>query len=158
MQSVGGEIAVLVSTVFPTGVDEGFILHDGVWIVRPRLVRPLSEALRTVLIESFRQRAVSTGKDEKIEALYDYVCSSQFAQKVLAVVEAYEEMHHDLNRERAAMEKLWKRREFQIKRITSNVMGMCGEIQGISSSAIPQLESIGTLELQEDEAVVNSTH
>jgi hypothetical protein len=152
MQATGGEIAVLVSTVFPSGVEEGFILYDGVWVVRPRLARSLSEALRTVLIESFRQKAVSTGKDEKIEALYDYVCSTQFAQKVLAIVEAYEEMHHDLNREKAAMEKIWRKREFQINRITSNVMGMCGEIQGISSSAIPQIENISSLELLGDEA------
>jgi hypothetical protein len=158
MQGAGGAIAVLVSTVFPTGIEEGFILHDGVWIVRPRLVRPLSEALRTVLIESFRQRAVSIGKDEKIEALYDYVCSTQFAQKVLAIVDAYEDMQQDLNREKAAMEKIWRKREFQIGRITSNVMGMCGEIQGISSSAIPQLENIGSLELLEDITVSESTH
>lgn len=143
--AVGGELAVLVSTAFPAGVDEAMLVHEGVWLVRPDLVRALAEALRTVLIESHRQKAVSAGRDESMEALYHYVTSAQFAQKVRAVVDTYVQMREDLDKEKAAMLRLWKKREAQIERASANMLGLCGELQGVSSDALPQLDDIGLL-------------
>jgi len=144
-QAAGGELAVLVSTAFPAGVTELMAVHEGVWLVRPDLVRALAEALRTVLVESQRQKAISAGKGESMEALYNYITSAQFAQKVRAVVDAYEQMRDDLEKEKSAMQRLWKKREGQLERITSNMLGMCGELQGVSQEALPQLDDIGLL-------------
>lgn len=101
---------------------------DVVWLARPEFARPLAAALRAILIEAFRQRSASSGKNEKIEALYDYVCSAQFAQKIRAVLDAYAAMWDDLERKKMAMQRLWKKREGQLKRITVNVVGVCGEL------------------------------
>ncbi len=144
-QALGGELAVLVSTAFPAGLDEPIAMHEGVWLVRPDLVKALAEALRTVLIESQRQKTISAGRGESMEALYHYVTSAQFAQKVRAVVDAYQQMREDLEKEKSAMQRLWKKREAQLERITSNMLGMCGELQGVSQEALPQLEDIGLL-------------
>ncbi|UZE94441.1 DUF2130 domain-containing protein [Alkalimarinus alittae] len=144
-QAAGGEIAVLVSSVFPAGLKAPFVQQDGVWLVKPEFVKPFAEALRTVLTESYRQRAATIGKGEKMEALYDYICSAQFAQKVRAIVDTYQQMRDDLEKEKSAMQRLWKKREGQLTRITTNVMGMCGELQGISSSTLPQLEGVAEL-------------
>ena len=149
-QAANAELAVLVSTVFPADVHELFLQMDGVWLVRPHLVRPVAEALRIVLLESHKQKAVSLGKNEKMESLYDYICSPQFAQKVRGVVDAYGDMLNDLDREKAAMTRLWKKREAQLNRITLNMMGMCGELQGIAKNALPQLDSIGLLPVEEE--------
>jgi len=144
-QAAGGELAVLVSTAFPAGIEEPMAMYEGIWLVRPDLVRALAEALRTVLIESQRQKSISAGKGESMEALYNYVTSAQFAQKIRAVVDAYEQMRGDLEKEKAAMQRLWKKREGQLERITSNMLGMCGELQGVSQQALPQLDDIGLL-------------
>ena len=144
-QAAGGELAVLVSTAFPAGVEEPMVMHEGIWLVRPDLVRALAEALRTVLIESQRQKTISAGKGESMEALYNYITSAQFAQKVRAVVDAYEQMRADLEKEKNAMQRLWKKREGQLERITSNMLGICGELQGVSQEALPQLDDIGLL-------------
>lgn len=144
-QAVGGELAVLVSTAFPAGIAEPMVMHEGVWLVRPDLVRALAEALRTVLIESQRQKTISTGRGESMEAVYNYVTSAQFAQKVRAVVDAYQQMREDLDREKSAMQRLWKKREGQLERVTSNMLGICGELQGVSAEALPQLDDIGLL-------------
>jgi len=144
-QSAGGELAVLVSTAFPAGIDQPMVMHEGVWLVRPDLVKALAEALRTVLIESQRQKAIAAGKGESMEALYSYITSAQFAQKVRAVVDAYQQMRDDLEKEKSAMLRLWKKREAQLERITTNMLGMCGELQGVSQQALPQLEDIGLL-------------
>ena len=75
---------------------------------------------------------------------------SQFAQKVRGVVDAYSDMLSDLDREKAAMARLWKKREAQLNRITLNMMGMCGELQGIAENAFPQLDAIGLLPEEEE--------
>lgn len=86
-QEVGADIAVLVSTAFSAGLAGPMARYEGIWLVEPELAKGLSEALRTVLIESQRQRAVTVGKGEQMEALFDYICSNQFAQRVRSVVE-----------------------------------------------------------------------
>ncbi|MDI3323398.1 DUF2130 domain-containing protein [Pontibacterium granulatum] len=148
-QAVGADIAVLVSTAFPADINEPMLVHDGVWLVKPELAKGLSEALRTVLIEAQRQRTVSVGKNEQMEALFDYICSNQFAQRVRSVVEGYEEMHSDLDKEKRAMQRLWKKREGQIGRISNQMISLCGELQGISASSLPHLDSIAVLEFEE---------
>lgn len=144
-QAAGGELAVLVSTAFPSGIEEPMCLHEGVWLVRPDLVRALADALRTVLIESQRQKQIGQGRDAAKEAVYDYLTSAQFAQKIRAVIEAYQQMRDDLDKEKAAMQRLWKKREGQLERVASNMFNLCGELQGVSRDALPQLDDIGAL-------------
>jgi len=152
LQRVNGDIAVLVSTKFPAEVNDGIVQHEGVWLVRPELVSGLSAALRTVLIESQRQKAVSAGKGEQVEALFDYITSNQFAQRIRAVVENYETMRVDLEKEKSAMQRIWKKRETQIGRISDQMLAVCGELQGISANSLPMLESIAGLDFaNEDE-------
>lgn len=146
---VGGEIGVLVSTAFPTGVDLPMMNFEDVWLVRPQLIKPLADALRMALIEAHKQRMAAAGKDQKVEALYQYVTSPQFAQKVRAVVDAYRQMRRDLDSEKAAMQRLWKKRETQLERITSNVMGLVGELEGTSQEGLPQLDAIAGLGLDD---------
>jgi len=148
-QAAGADIAVLVSTAFPAGLTDPVALYEGVWLVTPELARGLAEALRTVLIESQRQRAITAGKGEQMESLFEYICGSQFAQRIRSVVEGYEEMYDDLEKEKRAMQRLWKKREGQIGRISNQMVSICGELQGISSSSLPHLDSIATLELDE---------
>ncbi|WP_458293988.1 DUF2130 domain-containing protein [Geobacter anodireducens] len=65
---------------------------------------------------------------------------------IVSADDAYTGMKRDLDSERAAMEKIWKKREKQIERVTHNMMGMCGEIQAISQDSMPHLNDIGQLE------------
>jgi hypothetical protein len=150
-QLVGGDIAVLVSTVLPAGVTGSIQMYEGVWLVKPEHVKGLSEALRTVLIESQRQKTISAGKGEQMEALFDYICSNQFAQRIRSVVEGYEEMRSDLDKEKNAMQRIWKKREGQITRITSQVMNVCGELQGLSAASLTHFEGMAELELITDD-------
>ncbi|MFY8284376.1 DUF2130 domain-containing protein [Pseudoalteromonas sp. SSMSWG5] len=145
MQEVAGDIAVLVSTAFPAGIEEPMVMKDGVWLVKPALAKGLSEALRTVLTEAQRQKAVSVGKNEQMEALYDYICSTQFVQRIKAVVDHQEQMRLELEKEKSAMQRIWKKREGQIGGITNQMMSICGELQGLSQGSMPLLDDIALL-------------
>jgi hypothetical protein len=144
-QEASAEVAVLVSAAFPRETTDPFFIEDGIWLVRPYAVRALAEALRSVLIESARQKVVSAGKNEKAEAIYDYLCSTAFAQKIRGVIETNEMMKQELDKEKAAFARIWKKREAQNEKIMTNMLGMCGELQGIADTGLPELESLGNL-------------
>ena len=55
-----------------------------------------------------------------------------------------------MEREKAAMARLWKKRQTQLERITSNMMGLCGELQGVAENVLPGLESVGLLEYEDE--------
>lgn len=105
----------------------------------------MAETMRLLLLEAHKHKMISLNKNEKMEALYHYLCSPQFAQKVRVVVDAFSVMKRDLDAEKAAMARLWKKREQVINRVTLNMMGMCGELQAIAEESLPQLGSIAIL-------------
>ncbi|BAL23662.1 DUF2130 domain-containing protein [Azoarcus sp. KH32C] len=144
-QEARADVAVLVATTMPKDIHEPFAMHNGIWVVRPDAMRPLGETLRVLLVELQKARASNEGRQEKMALLYDYLSSPQFVQKVRTVVEAFVAMKKDLDAEKSAMQRIWKKRETQIERVSVSMMGMCGELQAIAQNALPQLDDIARL-------------
>ncbi|TAK84818.1 MAG: DUF2130 domain-containing protein [Betaproteobacteria bacterium] len=92
-----------------------------------------------------KPRQANLGRSEKMELLYNYICSPQFAQRVKSVVEGFEAMKRDLDGEKAAMTRIWKKREMQLTRMTTGMLGVVGDLQGIGQEGMTQLESIAVL-------------
>jgi hypothetical protein len=141
-RSVGAATAVLVSVALPEGI-EGFGRIDGIWVASLKNWPPLAVALREQLIQVAQARAAFAGKSEKMELLYQYLAGDEFRQRVEAIVEAFEAMQGQIQRERRAMEKQWAEREKQLQRVIGSTAGMYGALQGIVGSglaAIPALE------------------
>ena len=139
-------IAILVSVVLPAG-SKRFGQVDGVWVSDPLCAIPLAAALREQLAAISRERTASTGKSEKMEALYQYLAGVEFKQKIEGIIEAFTSMQEQLNKERRAMEKHWKQREKQIERVVKNTAGLYGDMQGIIGGQIP---TIPALELDDE--------
>jgi hypothetical protein len=146
IQTASGNLGVIVTTAFPADEKESMVIRDGIWLVKPVLVKSLAEALRSQLIEVQRQKVISVGRDQHIEAMYDYICSPQFVQRIKAVVDHQQVMTDELNKERNAMTRIWNKREKQIDGITNQMMSMAGEIQGLADDGMPLLDQISALE------------
>jgi hypothetical protein len=129
----------------PKDAHEPFVRESDVWVTRLDAARPLAEALRMTLLEMHKLRQANLGRSEKMELLYNYICSPQFAQRVKSVVEGFEAMKKDLEAEKAAMTRIWKKREMQLTRMTTGMLGVVGDLQGIGQGSLPQLESIAVL-------------
>src|SRR4051812_7383920 len=99
-QAVGAELAVLVTSAMPKDVREPFVREADVWIARFEAARPLAEALRQSLLELHKVRVANAGRSEKMELLYSYICSPQFAQRVRSIVEGFDAMRRDLEAEK----------------------------------------------------------
>ncbi len=155
-QEAKAEIAVLVTTVMPKGVTEPFVLIGGVWIVSPHVMRPVAETLRVILLEAHKLKLVNTGRNEKMESLYNYLASTQFAQKIRTMLESFESMRSDLEAEKRAMQKIWAKRHAQIERVTVSMVTVVGELQAIAHNSLPQLEAIEMLALPDGASSVES--
>ena len=141
-REAGAEIAVIVATTLPRELLNGapFGLVEEVWVTSYGAAFALAEALRSGILEAHRQRAIGSGKGEKAEAMYDYLTSSHFAQKVRGVYESLKAMREELCAERGVMQQRWTRREKHLDRAFASMLGLAGDIQAISQQSLPQLE------------------
>lgn len=142
-RACGAALAVLVSAALPPDARGGFACLDGVWVVGLNAWPALAVALREQLLQVAFARNAATGMNEKMEALYRYLSGDAFRHKVEAIVEAFAAMKEQLERERRAMERIWKERERQLERVIGATAGMYGELRGTigqSLRPIPALE------------------
>jgi hypothetical protein len=144
MRGCGADLAVLVitGTALPKDWESGqlFGLHEEIWITSWTTALQLAVALRTGLLDLHKQRLVSTGKGEKMEAVYDYLTSSQFAHKLKAVYGTFYRMRQELEAEKSQTLQRWARREKQLQTGIAELVGVAGDIQGLAQQDLPLLE------------------
>lgn len=135
------ELAIIVSQALPKEV-ETFDLVEDVWVVAPKALVPLAVALRNHLIAVACERQSGQGQQTKMEMIYQYLTGSRFRQRVQAILEKYTEMRKDLDKERSTMNRLWAKREEQIRCVIESTAGMYGDLQGIAGQTLPEIEGL----------------
>src|SRR2546421_1035739 len=109
-QEIGAEFAVIVTSAMPKDRDgkcgEPFLRDSDVWITRHDAARPLAELLRCALLELAKQRQANLGRSEKMEVLYSYICSPQFAGRLKSMYDGFVAMRDELEAEKAAMTRI----------------------------------------------------
>ncbi len=152
-REIGADVAVLVTEAMPKDVQH-FGLVNGVWVTQFNLAIGLATALREHLTEVTFAKLGAMGKSEKMEVLYDYLSGPEFAQKINAMVETFDMMQKQLEKEKRAMERIWKEREKHIQRISLNTCRMYGDMKGIIGASLPEvpLLELGPVEPRQLEA------
>ncbi len=142
-------VAVIVSQKLPDDIEHfGFV--DGVWVCGWQYVECLAMVLRAGLIEVARTHTMRQGHNQKMELTYDYLCGQEFQLRMAGVVDAFKTMTADLELEKAAVRRLWAKREKQILRGLSNASGLCGDLEGLMGSSMEELESLALPRLAAD--------
>jgi hypothetical protein len=131
MRNHKAEIAVIVTKTMPRDMD-CFGIKDGVWICAFSEVKALASVLRDGVIRVFNAAKSQENKGDKMHLLYDYLTSSEFAEQWKAIREGFMSMKMSIQRERDAMEKLWKQREKQLEKVLLNAAHVRGSIEGIA--------------------------
>jgi hypothetical protein len=144
MRACGASVGILVTSpgVLPRDWPGNalFAPYDDCWVTQHSTAYGVADLLRAGLIELHRQRCVTVGKGEKMEALYDYLTSPQFALKLKAVYETFSRMKEELDSERNVTLQRWARREKQLQAGVTQLLGIGGEIQGLAQQDLPTLE------------------
>ena len=131
MRSLGADIAIIVTKTMPKGM-ERFGEKDGVWICSFTEIKSVAYMLRDGILKIFNASKSQENKGDKMHMLYDYLTSNEFASQWKAIREGFMSMKLSIQKERDAMEKLWKAREKQLEKVLLNAAHVRGSIEGIS--------------------------
>lgn len=136
------EVAVLVTQALPAGVTTFQEIND-IWVTTPTLAIALAGVLRAGLIETAAARRAAKGQEGKMELLYAYLSGPQFKQRVQGLLEGFSALKRDLESEKAAMQRIWAKRDKQLEVVMLATTGMYGDMQGIVGRSLPEIEGMG---------------
>jgi len=139
-RSESATFAVLLSTNLPPDITD-FKLTGGVIVCSYKSAIPLASILRRSVFHLAVAKQTAANKDENLEFLYNYLQSESFRHRFESFAEGVNEMQNDLDYEKRAMERVWKKREVQIKKILLNASRMYGELQGVMGDALADIKT-----------------
>ncbi|WQY30719.1 DUF2130 domain-containing protein [Helicobacter pylori] len=141
MREIGADVGVIVSEALPKEM-ERMGLFEGVWVCSFEEFKGLSTVLREGVIQVSLAKKSQENKGDKVNLLYHYLTSSEFFMQVSAIIEGFEQLKADLEKEKNAMARIWKSREKQIEKVFEGTINMYGSIKGIMGSAIGQVKAL----------------
>jgi len=137
----GAVLAVIVTEVLPKDMAR-FGRRDGVWVCTYHDVKNLLHVLREMILREHSIRSSQENKGDKMELLYHYLVSDDFRLRVETIVEGFSTLKVEMDREKRAMQKIWKEREKQIEKVITNTIDMYGSIRGIAGNAIAPVKAL----------------
>ncbi|HEX6432276.1 MAG TPA: DUF2130 domain-containing protein [Niastella sp.] len=141
MRSTAADIGVIVTQALPEQVAT-FGQLDGIWICTFSDVSSLVHVLRDGILKIFLAAKTQENKGDKMHMLYAYLTSNEFSEQWKAIREGFQAMNQSIQKEREAMEKLWKMRQKQLEKVLLNAAHIKGSIEGIAGSENIQLDLI----------------
>lgn len=135
MRGQGADVAVIVTQVMPRDMDR-FGEKDGVWICTFAEAKAIIHLLREGIIKMAGALKSNENRGDKMHLLYDYLTSREFAIQWQAIREGFLSMKMSIQKERDAMERLWKAREKQLEKVLLSAAHVRGSIEGISGSDV----------------------
>lgn len=147
LREIKGDVAILVSQVLPDGIRTfGFL--DGVVVCSFDCFLEVAQMIRKSLIELSNAKQLSQGKNERVESLYKYITSSEFAQKIESMLDTYLRMNQTLEREKMVTQKIWAEREKQIERLKQNTLSIHGSFSGLIEETLEEVKSLEFSEIE----------
>jgi hypothetical protein len=142
-QAEKADIGIIVTSALPDGVDHIAYVR-GVWVCDFASVIPLAIALRQQLDAINQARIIDSNRTRVADDVYAYVCGPDFQHYITNAVTAALRMKRDLDAERTAAERIFKKREVQIEAQLRSFAGLYGGLQAIAGGA---LQPVAPLEL-----------
>ncbi|GAA9176281.1 DUF2130 domain-containing protein [Helicobacter pylori] len=141
MREIGADVGVIVSEALPKEM-ERMGLFEGVWVCSFEEFKGLSAVLREGVIQVSLAKKSQENKGDKVNLLYHYLTSSEFSMQVSAIIEGFEQLRAELEKEKNAMARIWKSREKQIEKVFEGTINMYGSIKGIMGNTIGQVKAL----------------
>ena len=141
MRSTSADIGVIVTQAMPEHIST-FAQLDGIWVCSFTDVLALVHVLRDGILKIFVAAKTHENKGDKMHMLYAYLTSNEFSEQWKAIREGFQAMNLSIQKEREAMEKLWKMRQKQLEKVLLNAAHIKGSIEGIAGNDNIQLDLI----------------
>ena len=141
MREKSANVGILVTQNMPTDMERAGQIK-GVWVCSFGEFKVLSRVLRESVIGLSNAIISQENKGDKIEILYQYLSGDEFRMQIEAIVEGFSQMKIDLDTEKRSFKRIWKQREKQIEKVTTNTIEMYGSIKGIAGNSIQNVKAL----------------
>ena len=81
-------------------------------------------------------------KHSKMAVLYDYVASIEFRHRIESIIESFDAMQEEMEKEKRFFTQKWAKQEKALRQIVDNTHGMYGDMQGIIGRELPEMEQL----------------
>lgn len=122
--------AALVSVKVPEEI-QSFVFQDNVWVCVVESFLALAYALRFNLIQVQQIKLAAASKGESKDELYDYITGLEFKHRVEAMVEAYNGLLEDIEKEKRWFSAKWSRQEKSLRTLLDQTGSFHGELESI---------------------------
>ena len=157
----GASFAILLSTNLPKDITSFAILPGRVIVAQHSLSMSMAAIVRRFVLEIAAAKQSAAKTDEQLQSLADYLTSDTFRHRFETFAEGVIEMQSDLEAEIRSTERLWKKRDMQIKKILTGASHIYGEMQGIMGQALPDIKSFSlpssTISTDQHESAVSTS-
>ena len=146
LKSVKGNVGVIVTQTMPNGKD---YLHeiDGIWICHYSEYKNVIKVLRKSLLAIHSVIQTQEQSTDTKSLIFQYLTSVEFKQVIETILEGFSSLKGSINKEKLAMNKIWKEREASIDKVIENTASMYGKLKGIAG---PSIEEIDILKLTKE--------
>ena len=129
----------VVTHAMPTGKD---FLHevDGIWICHYSEYKNLIRVIRKSLIALNNVIKNQDLSSDTKSLIFEYFTGIEFKQIIESILEGFSNLKGSLNREKAAMNKLWSEREANIDQVINCTASMYGKVKGLSGQSIEDID------------------
>ncbi len=133
-----GSIAILVTKTLPKEIDHAGMIDD-VWVCEYSSFKYLIHALRDSLLKVNRIKMVNSGRTEKTDLLYQYITSDEFTVRLQGMLDGFISIKANIDSERIAMEKIWSKREQELRKAIIHTNALRGSLEGIIGDNMGEL-------------------
>ena len=141
MRAKGISIAVLATKAMPKDMERaGFI--NNIYVCPLDGFKTISAVLRKQLLQINQIRSIGENRQDIATHLYKYLTSSEFRMDMEAIVEGFTEMKSDIDSEKRAQARQWKKREKHLEKIMLSTANMYGSLQGIAGNSIETIKGL----------------
>jgi hypothetical protein len=145
-RKVQANVLVLVTQKFPRDKTESHI-RDGVWVSSFADLKIIVTLLRDGIIKTSTAMVSQQNKGTKMEALYDFLISPEFANQITALLENFRKTERLIAKEKEAALKTFAEREAHLWSSKRALLELYGKISGIAADGLNQLtEQVKMLE------------
>ncbi len=137
----GADLAIIVSAILPEKI-KNLGYYSGIWVTNLGSALGASWILRYHLVQAsnIRQAAEASGEDK--DELYKYVTGTQFAHRVEAMMDSYQLILEDIEKEKRWFSSKWARQEKSVRTLMEQTGAIHGELSGIVGKALPQVKNL----------------
>lgn len=143
---VKGDLSIIVTKTLPIE-NETVSIIDDVWICSVTSFKILIFALRDGLIKYHKAKETNSNRTDKINILYNYLTSNEFKAQLDGMISGFNNMEHNLKKEKLFMEAHWKKQEKELEKAVRSAIEFYGSIKGIAGDGIPDIFALSDKEL-----------